>query len=183
MPSLPLAYILSPHSPLLFLPLLLSVLSRTLSFQHIWSTHVCHRKKIYGKENTLQIYGDQKPGPLSGRSSSNRQMAILKITASDIGKLVNKRLSAHQPIPLFCPPYVIPHPPIPYAIRAWWTSSTGKEVGLESPPGRWRPPLAGAMRPSCCSHWWLASWPGRFRPATSISTRAIATPILYAIAL
>ena len=49
--------------------------------------------KKYGEENALQIYSDPKPGPLSGRSISNRQLAILKLTASNTRKLVTKHLS------------------------------------------------------------------------------------------
>ena len=35
-----------------------------------------------------------------------------------------------QPIPLFVLSKAIPHPQTPLAIRAWWTSSTGKEGDL-----------------------------------------------------
>ena len=48
---------------------------------------------------------------------------------------------------------VILHSPMPYVIRAWWTSSTGKEAILGRPPNSWRPPPAGGMRHSCFSHW------------------------------
>ena len=45
-------------------------------------------------------------------------------------------------------PYVIPHPPTPYVLRAWWTSSTGTEVASGCPPDSRRPPPAEGIRPS-----------------------------------
>ena len=67
-------------------------------------TNSCATGKIYGEENALQIYRDKEPGPLSGCSISNRQMAIRKITASNIRKLVAKYLSAHLTSQVSCRP-------------------------------------------------------------------------------
>ena len=48
-------------------------------------------------------------------------------------------------------PHVIPHPPTPYVIWAWWTSSIGTEPASGCAPDSRQPPPAGGMRPS---------WPG-----------------------
>ena len=58
-------------------------------------------------------------------------------------------------------PNVLSHPPMPYVIRAWWTSSIGQRW-ISSSPGSWRPPPVGGMRPSCLTHWWLTCWRGWF---------------------
>ena len=50
-----------------------------------------------------------------------------------------------QPIPLFILPHVIPHPPTPYVIRAWWTSSAEYVTDLVSAPGIGWPPLADGV--------------------------------------
>ena len=48
-------------------------------------------------------------------------------------------------------PRVIPHPPTPFVLLAWWTSSNGTEAASGCPPDSRRPPPAGGIRPS---------WPG-----------------------
>ena len=59
-------------------------------------THWCvPREKYTATKMYYKFYGDKEPGPLSGLPIRNRQMAILKITASNIRKLVAKYLSAH----------------------------------------------------------------------------------------
>ena len=71
-------------------------------------------------------------------------------------------------LPFVLPTRHSPHPPTPYVIRAWWTSSTGTQATSSCPPKSWRPPPAGG-----CFH------PGRglgFARATSISARDFCHP-------
>ena len=101
-------------------------------------------------------WGTKKINPLSFRCKKIRH-------DERIPNLVLK-VKSDEPIPLFRLSTRHPHPPTPHVIRAWWTSSIGKEADIESSPGSWRPPLAGGIRSSCLMRWWLTFWPGRFRP-------------------
>ena len=70
-------------------------------------------------------------------------------------------------------PNVISHSPMPYVIRAWWTSSAGYTGSLSPPPppGSWWLSLRGGMPPSCrvC----YLSWSGQFHRHSFTVTRSV----------
>ena len=89
------------------------------------------------------------------------------------------RHNADQPIPLLSSPNVIPHPPMPYAIRVWWTSFTRKVADLVSPPGIGRPPVAVGLRTRPRDL--VVPWSDLYGRtwATSISPRTNVNPLSY----
>ena len=98
-------------------------------------------------------------------------------------------LTYSQPIPLFV--LSLRHSQSPDALRIPGLVDVvhRAEVDLEPPPspppGSWRLPPAGGMRPRGFSHWWLTSWTGFwFRPGDVHFSQDHCRPlILYPIAL